>query len=125
MIRPASPAWWWRSSGQVLLAAAPDGVRERLLDRLDLRAYGPRAPLDRDAVERTLQRVRHEQAACCHDIHAAGISALAVPVVDGAGAWIAALGCALPTSRSTRQHDRELLELLREAAARIADSWGC
>ncbi len=112
------------ATGKILLAAAASPVRAQLLARLDLRPYGPRAPRQRSAVEAELDDVARRGVARCRDENAAGISALAVPVVDTTGLWIAALGCALPSSRADRVRMGKLLAMLQAAAPRIAAAWG-
>lgn len=101
--------------GKVLVAFAPDDVRERLVDRLPLPPHGPRSIVSRAQFREEVDGVRRAGFAVADEEHEAGIRAIAVPV-RGEGAAVAALSTAAPAYRmSVEQLTDHLPTLVRSA----------
>lgn len=108
------------SQGKVLLAFAPDDVREYLLGRLPLERLGPNAITDRNALRREIELVRTRGYAVADEEHEAGIRAIGVPVLDGGQRALAAIAIAAPAFRMSVDQLLEQLPVLAEAATALA-----
>jgi IclR family transcriptional regulator, acetate operon repressor len=87
------------SMGKVLVAFAPEKVREELVESVDLAPLGPHALTDRAAFRAEISRVRAERHALADEEHEAGIRALGVPILGTDGVARAALSVAAPAYR--------------------------
>lgn len=109
-----------RANGKVLLAFAEDAVRDTILEAADFSAGTENAAHNANALREQLSLVRASGVARCRDEAAAGISALAVGVVDASGRVWAALGCNLPSARLDRERESQLVDGLRRMAERLS-----
>lgn len=110
--------------GKILLAWQGKERLTSLLARLRFSAYGPRAIRNRAELRKQLARVRAQGWAECRDESSEGTAALAVPVLNGAGDAVAALGCAAPTVRFTERRRQEIRAQLHDTARQVAQRWG-
>lgn len=108
------------AQGKVLIAMAPDAVREDLISRLELTPMGPNAITDRAVFRAEIEQVRAQRWALADEEHEAGIRAIAVPVCAPDGIARAAISTAAPAYRETNEQLLERTPLLTAAAARIA-----
>ncbi len=112
------------ATGQVLLAALPEAIRQRTLAALPLPARGPRTIVDPGAFAARLHEVAATGWCVCRGEAGDHVAALAVPVRDASGAVRAALGISLPELRLTTRREAELLTDLRQAKQAIEARWG-
>lgn len=108
------------SMGKVLLAFAPEKVREELVESVDLTPLGPNALTDREDFRKEIARVRAEGHALADEEHEAGIRALGVPVLGPEGTARAALSVAAPAFRMPVTELLDLLPPLTGAARELA-----
>jgi DNA-binding IclR family transcriptional regulator len=86
------------SSGKVLLAYAPDGVRKAALSR-DLQRFTSATITDPDALQRELDLTVERGWGSTVEEYEIGLTALAAPVRDGDGEVVAAVSVAGPSFR--------------------------
>jgi IclR family pca regulon transcriptional regulator len=109
------------SMGQVLLAALPAYERRAYLERTEFRALTPATPTNRRAVAAVLDGVYRDGYAIGDEGYEEGLHAVAVPVTDGHGTVVAALGVATQAQASLRE---EFLPALLECGDRISSELG-
>jgi DNA-binding IclR family transcriptional regulator len=103
--------------GKVLLAYAPDDVRQAVLS--DLRRVTAHTVVQPGRLRQELARVRQEGFAQTSEEMSLGACSVAVPVRDGADDVVAALGIVVPTLKRVRPR---LIAALRVAAHGIRRS---
>lgn len=108
------------AQGKVLIAFAPDAVRDDLVAEVDLSPRGPNAITDRAAFADAIAQVREQGWALADEEHEAGIRAVAVPVLGHGGVARAAISTAAPAYRETAEQLVERVPLLTAAAEQIA-----
>lgn len=105
------------SAGKVLLAwggRLPEG---------ELTAYTERTITDRDALAAEIAKVRERGWAQAVGEREDDLNAVAVPVLDGAGTLVAALGVQGPAGRFTPRAMRAAIEPLVERSQALAAAW--
>jgi DNA-binding IclR family transcriptional regulator len=107
------------SQGKVLIAFAPDDLREHRLETITLDQRGPHTITDRERFREEIEKVRTFGYAVADEEHEAGIRAISVPVLDD-GQAVAALSTAAPAYRTTVDQLRQHLPTLNEAARDLA-----
>lgn len=107
------------SLGKVLVAFAPEDVREHLLGSLTLDRYGPNSITDRGKFRNEIARVRSLGYAVADEEHEAGIRAISVPVFGERDA-VAGLSTAAPAYRMSVDQLIEHVPTLNEAAKSLA-----
>ena len=105
------------SSGLVLLAAAPASTVDAFLDRR-LDRFTPRTVTAPAAIRRRLAKVRIDGYASVHEEFAEGLSSVAAPIVDAAGATVGAIHVHGPAYRFPRAGED------RDVAARVIEATG-
>ncbi|MBL0420580.1 IclR family transcriptional regulator [Ramlibacter sp. AW1] len=110
------------SPGKVLLAWMPPAEREAYLRRVTLRPRTEQTIRSVPVLRRQLQAVREEGVAWSLGEFTAGVTGIAVPVLDVHGRCLAAVGVALPSERLTDARRDGMVRALRQAAQGIADS---
>lgn len=108
------------ATGKVLLAFLGKEEREALLSRMDYPAATARTITTRAALTRELNAVRLRGYAVDDEECLEGVRCVAVPVRDGSGEVVAALGLTGPAGRVTEESLPKLAGVLAKAAARIA-----
>lgn len=108
------------STGKVFLAWMAPEEREAYLARVKLEAVTPRTVASVAALRRQLRTVREEGVAYSVGEFTQGIIGVAVPVNDGRGRAVAALGVALPAARFDERQKIELTRALRGGARTLA-----
>jgi DNA-binding IclR family transcriptional regulator len=108
------------SMGKVLVAFAPEALREELVESVELTPLGPNTLTDREDFRKEIARVRTEGHALADEEHEAGIRALGVPVLGPDGTARAALSVAAPAFRMPAAELLGLLPPLTDAARELA-----
>ncbi len=108
------------SMGRVLLAALPDTELKSFLDASELKAYTPRTIWRRSALEDEIRKCRRQGYSLIIDELEEGLSAVAVPIIDGSGRTIAAMNIACNSGAVKRQElVGHILPELRQAVSRL------
>lgn len=111
------------ASSRLLLAHAPETVLKAVLDAERTR-FTEQTPVSKTAVQQALKLVRTQGHAHSEGERSVGTAALAVPIHDGSGEVVAALGLSAPASRMTARHRRRYLAALHTEAAEISRRLG-
>jgi len=113
------------ASGRVFLAFMARDAAAAVIAQSDLRQLTPKTEADPARLLKLLEVVaRKGYALAVEQVYCGDISA-AVPVFGPSGTPVAALNVAVPTSRWTgRQVEARLVPLLKDTAARMAQSQG-
>lgn len=111
--------------GQVLLAALPAYERRAYLERTSFESLTPSTPADRRSVAAVLDGIYRDGYAVEDASFEEGLHAVAVPVTDGHGTVVAALGVATQAANPTRESLRdELLPALLSCSEQISSELG-
>jgi len=111
------------ASGKVILAFAPDAVRERLFAE-PLERWTASTLTDQAALERQLDDTRTAGVARTHEELEVGLDAIAAPVFGVQGDVVAALDVSGPSNRLRSEERPELVRLTVEAAADLSRRLG-
>jgi DNA-binding IclR family transcriptional regulator len=102
-----------RASGKLLLALAPEAVRDAYLERLKLTQLTPNTITKRAVLEREFQDIRDQGFAVDEEEFAPGLCCLAVPFDRGHSPFVLALSA--PREYFLERREQYLGELLRLA----------
>lgn len=105
--------------GLCLLAFAPDDVRERLTESIELTPLTQRTLTDRDELRRRVEQIRAQGWATQDQEHDVGMVAVAVPVLRPGGACAGSLALSAPVFRRRAEDLVEMVPLLQEAAREL------
>ena len=109
--------------GKVLLAFAPERVREAALSRR-LTSPDGSSVLRRDEVRAQLEEIRHQGYAMSLEERVKGVVAVAVPARDHTGEVAAALSISIPAVRAGREELIALAPLALHAASTLSARLG-
>lgn len=110
------------SMGRVLLAGLPREERDALLASAAIRAMTPKTITDRSLLAKAVEQAGESGYAIVDEELELGLRSIAVPVHDRLGAVVAAINVSTQSARmSVAEMRRDILPLLRRAAARIED----
>ena len=112
------------SSGKVLMAFAPEPVRERFLATATLTAHTPQTLTDPDALRATFATVRARGWAEAVDERELGVASLAAPIRNLTGAVVASIGIGAPTSRFHATPRKRLARTVTEAGEAVSRRLG-
>jgi DNA-binding IclR family transcriptional regulator len=107
------------SSGQVLLAHAPAEQQERVL-AAPLQRLTPNTPTRPELVRAMLADIRRQGYALCPGFIHVDATGVAVPVRDGSGAVVAAIGAVVPNDGNAYVHVPALLAAARGIGRTLA-----
>jgi DNA-binding IclR family transcriptional regulator len=110
------------ATGKVLLAHAPIEVQQMAMERLQ--AFTRKTITDPDALAKNLALIRTRGYALNRGEWREMVNSVAMPVRDGRGEVVAAVGITGPTGRMTAGRIRQLLPDLLEAARMISTRLG-
>lgn len=110
--------------GKVLLANLPKQVAAQMLARREMQAVTAKTVTDRRVLERQLPMVAKRDCAVEVGEFQEGLTCLGVPIRDGLGTVVAALGLSGPSWRLSQERTNEAISLMRAAAAQISDQLG-
>ena len=108
------------AQGKVLVAMAPQAVRDDLVANLELTPTGPNCITDRERFREEIETVRSRGWALADQEHEAGIRAVAVPVLGAGGVALAAISTAAPAYRASSADLIDRVPVLSDAARRLA-----
>lgn len=112
------------ATGKLLMAGLDESRQREVVASLPLEKRGPRSVTDPDKLLRQFKTIRRKGYVVCREESSRGVVAVAVPVCDAGGRWIAALGTSLPLARYGTERRDTLLEELTRAAREVARAWG-
>lgn len=107
------------ASGKLFLAHMPADKRRRLLESLDLTAETPSTLTSIESLEQECARILRDGHSEDHEEFLLGLIALAVPVLNGSGAVVAAIACHAPSARFTLRDAMACLPAMRDAAKKL------
>lgn len=110
--------------GKLFLALAPQRQRRALLAAVELEPLTPATITDRDRLDRELEQIRDQGFALDDQEFLAGVVAIALPIVNRRGEIRAALAMQAPEARMNAAEAKRHLPLLRDAAERLARTFG-
>ena len=108
------------ASGKLFLSTLPVRRLRRLLDSLPLESRTPNSITDPAALEQALETIRQEQVGTDDEEFVEGMAAVAVPVSNSQGDFVATLATHGPIQRMTLAKARSHLPDLRQAAERLS-----
>lgn len=109
------------SVGQAILAGLPERELLRLYPDENLPEEADGTPASRRSLLEELVRVRRQGYASVFGQSPSGLSAVAVPVDDGEGRVLAAIGVSVPASRLDRDRVQRIASAARIRARRIGE----
>jgi DNA-binding IclR family transcriptional regulator len=107
------------SSGQVLLAHAPAEQQERVLGA-PLQRFTPNTPTRPEQVRALLADIRRQGYALCPGFFHVDAAGVAVPVRDGSGTVVAAMGAVVPNDGNAYVHVPALMAAARGIGRTLA-----
>ncbi|MGI9476073.1 MAG: IclR family transcriptional regulator [Hyphomicrobiaceae bacterium] len=107
------------SSGKLYLASLGEQQCQRLLQEIELKAYTENTITAPDELRRHLVKTAERGYSLDDEEFIAGMTAVAVAILDKAGRYVASLAVHAPTSRLSIAQACEHVELLQDAARRI------
>ncbi|MBI5719296.1 MAG: IclR family transcriptional regulator [Burkholderiales bacterium] len=110
------------ASGKLLLAFAPEALREQVLEG-PMQRFTPATLSQRPRLAKDLARVRAEGYAVSRGEVLDGVFAVAVPVLDARGEVIASLSLSLPQTRAP-QDPAEMIDALTNSAQALSRELG-
>ena len=110
--------------GKLLAAFADEAARAAMLGH-ELASLTARTIVEAPALQRELRDIRQRGFAVSTGERATGIGGIAVPVFDGTGACVAALGIAYPESLVRAAEFESYAAILQKAAGTLSRRLGC
>lgn len=107
------------SSGKLYLASLGQPQRDRLLDEIELEAFTENTITSSAKLRDHLSEVAANGYSLDDQEFISGMNAVAVPIEDKAGRYVASLAVHAPSSRMTIEAAQQHIELLQRAAKRI------
>lgn len=107
------------ASGKLYLASMSANQCDRLLREIELQAYTDNTFTSPKALRRHLAEIASQGYSLDDEEFIAGMTAVAVPIVDTTERYVASLAVHAPSSRMSISDARGHVELLRDAAGRI------
>jgi DNA-binding IclR family transcriptional regulator len=111
-------------ASRVLLAFAPEEVREAYLAGAPFQRFTAHTIMDPDMLRLDLEKIRVQRYALSHDDVTIGVAALGVPLFDYRGEAIGGLSLAGITPRWTPDHIAEMLQELKAVGEQISQRMG-
>ncbi len=108
------------SSGKLYLASLGEQQCQRLLQEVDLEAFTDNTITSLDKLQDHLKETAERGYSLDDEEFIAGMTAVAVSIVDVGGRYVASLAVHAPTSRMSVSQACEHVELLQDAARRIS-----
>ncbi len=108
------------ASGKVFLSAMRNKARERFVGNLTLSIQTPNTHVTPDELLGELQQISKQGYATDNEEFMQGMVAVAVPVRDARGRFVAALACHGPTQRMSLRQAIDKKDILTKGAAEIS-----
>jgi IclR family transcriptional regulator, KDG regulon repressor len=109
------------ASGKMYLASLPQGQRAKICNEIELKAHTPSTLTSASELASHLGETHQRGYSLDDEEFIVGMTAVAVPVTDKAGRYIASLAVHAPKSRMDIATAKSYVDLLCDAAARIAE----
>ena len=109
------------ASGKLYLASLSETHLERLLQEAELEAFTENTLNTLSKLRPHLKQIAEQGFSLDDEEFIAGMTAVAVPVLDGRGRYAASLAVHAPKSRMPIKDARSHVDLLRDAATRIGN----
>lgn len=110
------------ASGKTFLASLPPRKRKAMVGAMDMQALTPKTHVNRQALLADLAEIARRGYALDDEEMMEGLVALAVPVTDEAGRFIAAIAFHGPIQRLSTERALSHLSVLQTAALEIRDA---
>lgn len=107
-------------SGKCLMAFLPEKEVDRLLRRIEFKAYTRNTITNPDDLRRELTKIRDSGVAYDLEEHQEGVMCVAAPVYNYAGDVIAAISLALPSMRTAKEDLSGYAPLVLKAAKELS-----
>jgi IclR family transcriptional regulator, acetate operon repressor len=108
------------ASGKLLLAAAPEDTRERILSTIPLPRHTDNTITDPKEFKREMQRISKRGYSTDDEEYVTGLACVAVPIKGRGGQVFAAIACHAPVARMDLKMLVSKVPRLTEAADRLA-----
>ncbi|MGF1629009.1 MAG: IclR family transcriptional regulator [Kiloniellaceae bacterium] len=108
------------ASGKLFLSSLPHAARAAVVGSLALEVRAPNTITDAETLNAVLDGIRKTQVGTDDQEFLEGMVAVAVPVTDAAGRFVAALAVHAPAMRMSLEQMMNHLPALREAAGQLA-----
>lgn len=112
------------AGGKAILSHLPVPVRDRLLERMELRAYTEKTIRSKTELLKQLKVIRTGAMAYCREEHHRGMVSVALPVFNADEQVVAAITITTPTVRFNRAHEKMLERVLQDGTARLSARLG-
>lgn len=112
------------AGGKAILAYVDAALRERLLDRIDFRAYTDKTIRTKAALLKELKAIRAGESAYCREEYLEGMISMALPVFNADDQPVAAIGVNTRAVRFNRTYEKKVERVLRTATARLSARLG-
>ena len=109
------------ASGKMYLACLPESQCAQLLEEIELQAYTDNTLTSAAALLEEIRIIREQQYSLDDEEFIVEMTAVAVPVLDQTGRYVASLAVHAPKSRMSIDKARNHVTLLHSAARRIGD----
>lgn len=109
------------SSGKLYLASLGQSQRERLLAEIELAVFTENTITSLETLSAHLTEIADQGYSLDHEEFIAGMNAVAVPIQDKAGRYVASLAVHAPSSRMSIKAASQHVELLQDASRRIGE----
>jgi DNA-binding IclR family transcriptional regulator len=114
---------YYGASGKLLLAHAPDDVREAVLSA-KREKFTPNTITSRAQLEKELKKIREQGYSISIAEKAADTVAIAAPIHDAHGVVVATLSMTAPTSRVPLDGLQKYVDMIKAGAARFSADFG-
>lgn len=104
------------ANGKLYLSTLPKGQLRRLLSEIELERHTPNTIVDRDALEASLVEIASSGVSTDNEEFIEGMIAIAVPITDTMGRFIAGLAVHAPVIRMSLEEAMGHVDLLHRAA---------
>jgi IclR family transcriptional regulator, acetate operon repressor len=108
------------ASGKLFLSQLPEKQRSRILDVLPLKRCTEKTIVDRDALERELERIRERQVGTDDEESLSGMMCVAVPIRNPDGEMCASVAVHAPVARMSLEQGLTHVPRLRRAAKALS-----
>jgi DNA-binding IclR family transcriptional regulator len=111
------------ASGRAILAFAPPSLQEQVLAE-ELPSYTSNSIADRTRLQQAMDDIRHEGVAVSRGERTHVSGSVAVPVLSFGGTAVGSVAACGPVAGFTDEHVRELIPLVKRAAADVSRRLG-
>ncbi len=110
--------------GKAILAYQEEKEVDRLLANIDLESFTEHTMTDKNDIKKQLHLIRKQGYSIDDEEIELGLKCVAAPIFNHKGKVIGAISCASPKIRLTDERLTEVVEGIKQAAARISENMG-